>query len=596
MLLILLTTLIGLSSPFSAGATDFGELRLRSNLGEAFKAQFMLSGATQNVAIPSCFKAKLETVDGELLANPRIDFTRLNSDRSAFLLTLSTRELMAEPAIKLKIEIICEQTMQREYTLLLDFAEMAAPSSAAVPVDVNQDDNRPEMAVLQKPAKAVAKVAASMGGSDSSSSRRSEEKQPVKKGPSRFSTNLTTHKDALKVTNEEILPPVDLKAGAKKAEPPPVNLEQQRQAENDQARDAFAKMLSEEPGAASTADELKKEQQKVKDLESEMAKLKLEFQLRNQKEQSIPNYLIVLNVVVLALLLIVVIVLVVMLRKSRQTERNTWWDADDRSPSGMRGGARQEGHVSKSGYRVVKSASADDDSEDDLDSVAPVAASSARPDAAEPPDVAQQAAISSYLASLNVAEDDLNDVAASTTLTKKEKKGAPESTFNLFSSREGQTIQIEEVSDAMQEAEFWLSINDPQRSIEIVEPLCTDDNQTTPVMWLFLLDLYRTVGDEANYNKLRLRFKNKFNTHILEFNEKIDTDNIKYLEDYEHLISKCCAFWGTNYIVPFLESLLIDDREGERVGFELPVYQDILMLLAISKEIEKPTESDVKAD
>jgi len=95
---------------------------------------------------------------------------------------------------------------------------------------------------------------------------------------------------------------------------------------------------------------------------------------------------------------------------------------------------------------------------------------------------------------------------------------------------------------------------------------------------------------------LRLRFKNKFNTHILAFDEKIDTENVKYLEDYEHLISKCCAFWGTNYIVPFLESLLIDDREGERVGFELPVYQDILMLLAISKEIEKPVESDTEAD
>ena len=32
---------------------------------------------------------------------------------------------------------------------------------------------------------------------------------------------------------------------------------------------------------------------------------------------------------------------------------------------------------------------------------------------------------------------------------------------------------------------------------------------------------------------------------------------------------------------------MVDDREGKREGFELPVYRDILMLLGVAHELER---------
>ena len=37
---------------------------------------------------------------------------------------------------------------------------------------------------------------------------------------------------------------------------------------------------------------------------------------------------------------------------------------------------------------------------------------------------------------------------------------------------------------------------------------------------------------------------------------------------------------------------MLDDREGKRTGFELPVYRDILLLISIAHEIEKMSTID----
>ena len=40
----------------------------------------------------------------------------------------------------------------------------------------------------------------------------------------------------------------------------------------------------------------------------------------------------------------------------------------------------------------------------------------------------------------------------------------------FFFSSPGTSVKVEEISDVTQEAEFWISMNDPRRAIEILEP------------------------------------------------------------------------------------------------------------------------------
>jgi len=145
------------------------------------------------------------------------------------------------------------------------------------------------------------------------------------------------------------------------------------------------------------------------------------------------------------------------------------------------------------------------------------------------------------------------------------------------------SLKVEEISDVTQEAEFWMSLNDPQRALDILETQSEVERPVSPVPWLYLLDLYRDTGNRAKYDTLRARFKRLFNALIPEFDEPKEA-NPRTLEDFPHLMKRVTDIWGGREIVPFLESLLVDDRDGARVGFELPVYRDILLLIGIATE------------
>jgi hypothetical protein len=166
----------------------------------------------------------------------------------------------------------------------------------------------------------------------------------------------------------------------------------------------------------------------------------------------------------------------------------------------------------------------------------------------------------------------------------------PEETDSVRQRAGSNEVNVEEISDVTQEAEFWLSLNNPQRAIEILEPHTGVENADSPVTWLYLLDLYREVGDEEKYNTLRDRFTRLFNARIPLYGEP--EMQSQTLEDFPHLLARICKLWQSAEIVPFLQSLLIDDRAGARAGFDLPLYRDILLLIGIALEKKRLNQLD----
>jgi hypothetical protein len=147
-------------------------------------------------------------------------------------------------------------------------------------------------------------------------------------------------------------------------------------------------------------------------------------------------------------------------------------------------------------------------------------------------------------------------------------------------------VTAELVSDVMQEAEFWKMLNETQRAIDILENYCSAESPVSPVPWLYLGELYTGTGDLQRHAELRERFRILFNSRFDE-SDGADGDRKRHLEDYPHLIEKIMALWSEESIVPFLQSLLVNDRDTPREGFYLPVYREIMLLIDIAREREK---------
>ena len=145
------------------------------------------------------------------------------------------------------------------------------------------------------------------------------------------------------------------------------------------------------------------------------------------------------------------------------------------------------------------------------------------------------------------------------------------------------SVTFELVSDVMQEADFWKMLNETQRAIDILEHYCASESTNSPVPWLYLADLYVGNGDLIRHDELRTRFQARFNGRIPD-QKQPDADQRHSLEDYPHLMDQISAMWGEQEVVPFLQDLLMNRRDTARQGFDLPVYQEILMLIELARE------------
>jgi FimV-like protein len=148
-------------------------------------------------------------------------------------------------------------------------------------------------------------------------------------------------------------------------------------------------------------------------------------------------------------------------------------------------------------------------------------------------------------------------------------------------------LEIKDIADLMQQAEFWMLLQDPFRAIEILEPYRDAPHPESPVPWIYLLDLYRMVGDKQKYESLIARIENIFNAKIPKWDGQFGITP-RSLNDFPHVVEKICDLWDSNEIEPYLESLLRDDRDGARHGFDLPVYRNIIQLITLARE---PKES-----
>ncbi len=150
-----------------------------------------------------------------------------------------------------------------------------------------------------------------------------------------------------------------------------------------------------------------------------------------------------------------------------------------------------------------------------------------------------------------------------------------------------QSTSAEEISDVMQEAEFWLSLRDLERAAEVLEPYATYEQSGSPLPWLYLFDLYRELGLHEKYDGLKDRFQRIFNGKALTWDEqKRVSPNApqRGVEDVPHVALKLTALWQTEEILPYLEALLIDDRDGMRAGFDFAVYKEIMFLILLANE------------
>lgn len=153
------------------------------------------------------------------------------------------------------------------------------------------------------------------------------------------------------------------------------------------------------------------------------------------------------------------------------------------------------------------------------------------------------------------------------------------------------SMATEELFDIQQQTDFFLSLGEPEKAVEVLENHLNESSEPSPLAFLDLLKIYHDLGRTSDYEYLRDEFNRQFNAGAPAFDEY--SSGSHGLADYETAFSRIQALWPQRKVLEVIEqSIFRDPADTEGEVFELEAYRELLLLHAMAKELVKHDASD----
>jgi|GEM_PF-2336440 len=607
---------VGLIYGSSASAIGLGTLHVKSALSHPLQAQLDLISPTDADLESKCYRVTINSLDGAQLAKVAVE---VKADGPTPALILSTTQSIDEPAFALSVVYSCSSSSHRDYQVLLDLAPAtpvvevprSATTTSAPSAPVKQSsDGTPQFTVdtnLPNPDAPVKKSRRHHNASSNNTevvpstaynaapplaSNESTELRHKKQGTKKFRNVLRLSDDDNVDTSLDDNEGMHLRVsrglfGSNAAEPPtqsatPVVATPAATPSALGANDQSAQPAA--PVAAPAIDpNLQILQAKIRLLEAQteelrklnaiqQAKLDAAQVAKSDRSQLLSLYFL------LFLSFIAIVWLVWRMRQIESDITDSQWHHIV---------PETHGEEPSSPANVQTRVAQNDDDDSFLDEPRKPDVTNVKPLKPQPKLVAVDRMDMPF-----DGDDDTEPVApALMTNEPRPKSDGTGHEYKFNAPAKAALPDAEEILDEIQQAEFWMEMHQPERAIEILESNWGGDRPTSPLPWLYLLDLYRQVNDRDKYEDLTARFEHIFNGKVGRWDDKGELDAARNLEDFPAVLNKIIQLWPTPDIVPYMENLLIDDRDGRRQGFELSAYRDILFLTNIAYAVQGEGES-----
>lgn len=178
-----------------------------------------------------------------------------------------------------------------------------------------------------------------------------------------------------------------------------------------------------------------------------------------------------------------------------------------------------------------------------------------------------------------------------------------------------------EANPVMELADIMLSFGRVKGAAQALQEYIDNNPQEALQPWIRLMDVYRMAGMKTEFEAVSRNLNQNFNVEVQQWEDPTVTQPLdlvleedrdgkeaaaqvplappvppkpECLEDMPRLMATVCELWEDGDVVGYLFQLLRDNRGGQRVGFSLPVVEEILFLIEL-KETSQRMEKDAVA-
>ncbi len=142
-------------------------------------------------------------------------------------------------------------------------------------------------------------------------------------------------------------------------------------------------------------------------------------------------------------------------------------------------------------------------------------------------------------------------------------------------------------------SQLFLALHHVDLSIDVLRRHLQRESRPMPAVWLMLLDLCRTHGREKTFAEIALEFHRRFNVCTPMWDGFPPNRDERGLEAYPRLVKEITLIWGTHEVRRLLDRLLYDNRGGDRQGFTLNAYNDLIALRHAADAVLDTIERDL---
>ena len=144
-------------------------------------------------------------------------------------------------------------------------------------------------------------------------------------------------------------------------------------------------------------------------------------------------------------------------------------------------------------------------------------------------------------------------------------------------------LSVEELIDLEQQAEFFIVLGQDEAAIELLMSHVRSDGGISPLPYLKLLEIYRRLGDNDAYQRIRERFNRRFNAYAPDWDS--DLQQGRSLEDYPDTIARLQQLWASPArVMETLDASLFRRNKTDET-FDLPAYRELLFLYSIARDL-----------
>ena len=162
----------------------------------------------------------------------------------------------------------------------------------------------------------------------------------------------------------------------------------------------------------------------------------------------------------------------------------------------------------------------------------------------------------------------------------------PRSGF-FHSSMGTRSVNVEELFDVQQQAEFFVSLGQHEQAIDLLQQHIYGSTNTSGLAYLDLLALYHQFNRRADYDQLRQEFNHLFNAHVPLF-ENYHTQQNRGIARYTDAMSRIQTSWNTPDVLDVLQDLIFRKPDAaSSESFDLMAYRELMLLFAIAKDIQE---------